>query len=96
MVVSNTSPIANLAAIGHLHLLRELYGTILLLMDERRSRRIASRLGLRPIGLLGVILEAKSKNLTPTVRPLLDARVTQAGFWISRSLYDRVLDEAAE
>lgn len=29
-VVSNTSPITNLAAIGQLHLLREIYGTILI------------------------------------------------------------------
>ena len=28
IVVSNTSPITNLAAIGHLHLLRDLYGQI--------------------------------------------------------------------
>ncbi len=28
IVVSNISPITNLAAIGHLHLLRDLYGQI--------------------------------------------------------------------
>lgn len=62
MVVSNTSPIANLAVIGHLRLLRDLYGTVLI----------------------------------PAVRPLLDALVGQAGFWLSRNLYARVLAEADE
>lgn len=157
MVVSNTSPIANLAVIGHLRLLRDLYGTVLipeavrqelaaaqpvasgvaaedwiearpirdrtlaesltmqlhlgeaeaialaieqegelLLMDERRGRKIASGFGLKPVGVLGVILEAKSRKLIPAVRPLLDALVGQAGFWLSRNLYARVLAEADE
>jgi predicted nucleic acid-binding protein len=30
VVVSNTSPIVNLAAIGHLHLLRDVFGAILI------------------------------------------------------------------
>jgi predicted nucleic acid-binding protein len=66
------------------------------LMDERRGRTIAARLGLRPLGTLGVLIEAKRLTHLPAVKPVLDALITQAGFWISQSLYDRVLAEVGE
>jgi len=160
MVVSDTSPIANLAAIGQLELLRQLYGEVaipqavfrelsamwsheqqgealpgtpwiqtcrvtnqrlagslllqldpgeaeaialaietqsaLLLMDERRGRRIAGGFGLKCIGVLGLLVEAKRKGLIAAVRPHLDALVTRAGFRIARGLYARVLTEVGE
>ncbi len=156
IVVSDTSPINNLAAIAHLYLLRDLYGTILipeavyreltnpnfpvagsvevqtfdwitthsvkdrtlvnvlsheldlgeaeaialavevqaeqLLMDEHRGRLVAARLNLRFTGILGVLVEAKNRGLIVKVKPLLDALVHQAGFWIATELYQRVLE----
>lgn len=68
----------------------------LLLIDEQAGRAAATRLGIHRIGLLGVLLEAKSKDLIPAVRPLLDALRTEAGFWISASLYDHMLKAADE
>jgi predicted nucleic acid-binding protein len=68
----------------------------LLLIDERRGRIVASRLGLKVIGLLGVLVEAKRRGLIPAVKPLLDDLVIRAGFWISQSLYSRVLRETGE
>jgi len=160
IVVSNTSAIINLAAVGRLDLLRALYDRIaipqavyheiaimgagqpgstevqtlnwietkqvanralvtslrmeleageaeaivlaielraaLLLMDERRGRIVASRLGLKFIGLLGVLIEAKHRGLISAVKPILDDLVTRAGFWISKRLYARVLQAAGE
>jgi hypothetical protein len=160
IVVSNTSPLINLAAIGQLDLLHQLYGRIviphavyreivvdgtgqsgsdqvmtlewietrrvvgrvvvaslcievdegeaesialaseleadLLLLDERRGRLVASRLELRFIGLLGVLIEAKHRGLIPGVQPILDDLIQKAGFWISCELYDRVLQAAGE
>ena len=127
IVVSNTSPIINLAAIGQIDLLRRLYSRViipqavydeiisagagqpgveevrsaewietrratdriviaalqtelddgeaeaialaielnadLLLLDERKARRIASQLGLRFIGILGALVEAKHQGI---------------------------------
>lgn len=158
-MVSNASPIINLAAIGQLDLLRVLYERVvvpqavcreilagaeqpgahevqafegfatqschrreliaalqverdageaeavalaveteadLVLIDERRGRRAARRLGLRWVGLLGVLIEAKRTGHIATIRPLLDALRMDAGFWISESLYREVLEAAGE
>ncbi|MBW4491505.1 MAG: DUF3368 domain-containing protein [Oscillatoria princeps RMCB-10] len=160
IIVSDTSPINNLSAIGQLALLRQLYGTVIIpeavfreltdpefpvagatevqtfdwiqtrqvnnravvealrndldigeaeaialaleleadqiLIDESRGRAIAARLNLRYTGILGILIEAKSQGLIPVVKPLLNALINEAGFWIAGSLYNRVLQLAGE
>jgi predicted nucleic acid-binding protein len=68
----------------------------LLLLDERRARRIASRLGLRYIGLLGVLIEAKNRGYLQAIKPVLDGLISSAGFWVSSDLYNRVMQAASE
>jgi len=68
----------------------------LLLLDERRGRAVASRLELRFIGLLGVLIEAKQKRYISAVKPVLDDLVAKAGFWVSQQLYAHVLQAAGE
>lgn len=161
MVVSNTSPIINLACIGRLDLLPTLFGEIvipgavfheiaetgdpnapgasdvrtapwirrhpvanrplvtslrleldpgeseaiacamethakLLLIDERRGRLVAQRLGLPIMGLVGVLLLARKRGLIASIRPALDDLRRMAGFWISDALYRHALREAGE
>ena len=160
IVVSDTSPINNLAAIKQLHLLHQLYGTVIipeavyreltdpsfpvagatevqtldwiqtrtigdrtlvevlsneldlgeveaialaveiqaerLLIDERRGRLVASRLNLSYMGILGILVEAKSLGFISQVKPLLNALIDQAGFWIAKPLYNRVLQVVNE
>jgi len=135
IVVSDTSPLTNLVAVGRLDLLHQLYGSLkipqvvseeieaigaeqrdspqvqilswietravtnralvtalmleldpgeseaivlaielqadLLLIDERIGRKAAARFGLNYVGLLGVLIEAKSKGLLSTVHPIV-------------------------
>lgn len=68
----------------------------LLLVDERRARKVALRLGLGIVGVLGVLIEAKEKGFISEVRPVLDDLVTRAGFRIKADLYARVLRTAGE
>ncbi len=160
IVVSNTSPITNLAAVHQLPLLQQLYGIIvipqavydeltgvsksvagstevqtlawiqtqkvanevlvtaleleldpgeaeaialaielkadLLLLDERRGRTVASRFGVKFIGILGVLIEAKHKGVISEVKPALDDLILTAGFWVTRPLYTRVLQTVGE
>ncbi|MEK7727231.1 MAG: DUF3368 domain-containing protein [candidate division KSB1 bacterium] len=160
IVVSNTSPIINLAAVGELELLEKLYQKLLiphavyheivitgagqpgafevqtfawiearavidktlitalrseldpgeseaialaietkanwLLLDERRGREVAARFGLKFVGLLGVLLEAKKKGLLAQVKPVLNALESKAAFRMKRELKARVLEAAGE
>ena len=68
----------------------------LLLIDERRGRQVAARLGLRHIGLLGALVVARQRDLIPAVKPILDDLVHTAGFWIGPALYDRVIKSVGE
>ena len=68
----------------------------LLVLDERTGHWIATNLKLRVIGILGVLLAAKANGLIPAVQPLLDRLIGQAGFWVSRAVYRRVLQLAQE
>ena len=159
LVVSNTSPLTNLAAIGDFDLLRQLFECIhiaeavhqelgamgrewpgkaevardwveihqvemrhlvtsleqdldpgesetialgvelnatLVLMDERDGRYRARRLGLRPMGVVGVLMLAKERRLIPEIRPRLDALRVDAGFWLSESVYQQAVAAAGE
>lgn len=65
----------------------------LLLMDERLGRETAHHLGLRYIGLIGSLVEARSRGIIASVIPLLDALRDQAGFRVSTALYARIVAE---
>ena len=66
------------------------------LLDERRGREAASQLGLRAIGILGLLIQAKSAGILAAVRPVLDDLQRDAGFWIADPLRQQVLSLADE
>ncbi|MEH1831280.1 MAG: DUF3368 domain-containing protein [Nostoc sp.] len=59
------------------------------LIDERRGCMVAARVNLSYTGILGILVEAKSQKLISAVKPLLDALINQAGFWVAEPLYNR-------
>lgn len=66
-----------------------------LLMDELAGRRAAISLGLKVFGTLGVLLQAKERNLIPAVKPLVE-QLLGFGFYADEELIVRVLQSAGE
>ncbi len=160
IVVSNTSPLTNLAAIGHFDLLERQYAKLhvaegvwaelnsggrpwpgsaevaradwierhavrnqgpvfalrrdldrgeaetialalelasdLVLIDEQQGRHAATRHGLRVLGVVGILLQAKTAGRIELIRPRLDALRHQAGFFLSDDFYQEALMLARE
>lgn len=67
-----------------------------ILVEKRRIHEVALQLGLRAIGVLGILSEAKTKGLLPRIAPALDELESKAGFKISPTLRARVLRAAGE
>jgi uncharacterized protein len=68
----------------------------LLLMDEKAGRKLARREGIKVIGLMGVLLMAKQRGLITSVRVLIDALRSTAGFRVADTVVQAVLREADE
>jgi hypothetical protein len=62
-----------------------------LLIDESLGREVAARLGVRTIGILGILVEARRRQFISDVKTVLQRLETEAGFWIAPGLRDRVL-----
>jgi uncharacterized protein len=67
-----------------------------ILIDERKGQHAAANFGIKTIGVLGILLQAKGNGLIPAVAPLIDRLHREAGFWISDDLLSRVLKLARE
>ncbi|MEL7220276.1 MAG: DUF3368 domain-containing protein, partial [Bacteroidota bacterium] len=57
----------------------------LLIIDEKKGRRLAQELGIKIIGLIGIILKAKEKNLLQSGKELIE-KLEQNEFRISSKL----------
>lgn len=66
------------------------------LIDESEGRKIAQEAGLRVIGLLGILIQAKRMGLIERVKPILDELSKKAAFRIAKALYEEVLRQVDE
>ncbi len=66
------------------------------LIDEAAGRLTAAQCGLKVVGTMGILLQAKRKRLIDSVAPLLTSLQEELGFFISSELYDEVLRRAGE
>lgn len=68
----------------------------LVLLDERRARRIAEMVyGLRVRGIVGTLVSAKTLGVVAEVRPLLEA-MQRNGYYLANELVERVCREVGE
>lgn len=67
----------------------------LVIMDERKGRQYAQRLGLPVTGTLGILLLAKEKGFIAGVAPLI-TQLQTAGLYLNQGLVDKVLTLAGE
>ena len=65
------------------------------LMDERRGREVARQLGLRVVGVCGVLLKANQLGGIGALAPLLE-KLHREGYFISPALTASVLAQAGE
>lgn len=67
----------------------------LILLDERKARRIAARIGLSVAGTLAVLLRAKQQGLITAVRPYI-VQMQNQGRHLHPNLIAQFLKEAGE
>ncbi len=68
----------------------------LLIIDEKRGRKIAKDYGIPITGLLGIIVEAKEVGYINSVKPLLDQLIYDIGFRVSPKLYLKIMELVGE
>ncbi|HBJ82948.1 MAG TPA: DUF3368 domain-containing protein [Verrucomicrobiales bacterium] len=160
IVIADTSVLLNLALVGHIQLLRVLFGTIVIpvpvkdeferlaattgrftglvlpewvrvdtaaltamddeilrqldpgeaaaillavklhadavLMDESEGRAIAQARGLRTIGILGILIQARQAGHLEAIRPVIEALLSKAKFRLSDTLVNHALEMCQE
>ena len=68
---------------------------VIVILDDLLARRTALALGIEIIGTLGILLEAKRKNLLSEVKPILD-KLDKLRFRLSNQTRDAVLKLSGE
>ncbi|NIJ53289.1 DUF3368 domain-containing protein [Dyadobacter arcticus] len=69
-LLNELSSILDLGEAEAIMLARELNADVLLI-DEKKGRMIASKMGVKITGILGTLIEAKRQNLIKEVKPIL-------------------------
>ena len=66
-----------------------------ILIDEKRGRNAAGKLGLEIRGTLGLFVEAKNKGIIRSVKDCID-KLLEVGYYLDYKLIEEVLRKADE
>ncbi len=67
-----------------------------LVIDELKGGAKAKEMGVKIIGLLGILIEVKRENILPEIKPLLERLQSEANFFVHPQLFARILEIAGE
>lgn len=70
--------------------------TEIVILDEHQGRAKARAMGLRTVGVLGILLRAKQAGRILSLRNVLETLRQEAGFFIAENLYQQILQQAGE
>jgi len=70
-------------------------GSLPVILDDKKARRVAQQIGLRVIGTIGILLRAKRESLLAELETPLKA-LQSAGFHMTEALYREALRLAGE
>ena len=68
----------------------------IIVMDEQAGRAHARAMGLRPVGVLGILLRAKKAGHIDSLETTMQALRKEIGFFITDDLYRQILRQAGE
>jgi predicted nucleic acid-binding protein len=68
---------------------------VVVILDEKKARAVAKKLGLQVTGTVGMLLRGKKRGVIPEVKPLLIS-LQEAGFRLSENLIQEALRLAGE
>ena len=71
-------------------------GIQMIVMDEKIGRERARNMGLKTVGVLGVLLNAKKHGQIQSLKEAMTALKSEVGFFISDDLYRQILAQAGE
>lgn len=71
--------------------LAEEHAARLIILDEKKARRYAERLGFAKTGTLGILLLAKEKGLIDSLRVWVE-RLREAGLYLTEPLIQKALE----
>ena len=72
-----------------------LHSSARILIDEKRGRNAARKLGLEIRGTIGLFVEAKKKGILRSVKECID-KLLEAGYYLDDELIEEALRKADE
>ncbi|MBC6455599.1 MAG: DUF3368 domain-containing protein [Hormoscilla sp. SP5CHS1] len=68
---------------------------VVVILDEKKARAVAKKLGLQVTGTVGMLLRGKKRGVIPEIKPLLYS-LQETGFRLSENLIQEALRLAGE
>ena len=65
----------------------------ILLLDGKKARALATKLGLRILGTLGILILAKKKSIINSLEEEI-AKLMKKSFWLSQNVVSKALEKA--